>query len=140
MTKEVLVSVAGLQLDIDSDNVIEVISQGKYYFKNNKHYIIYKEFDENIPNNVTKNTIKISPSHIDISKRGVNSVNMIFEEGKETMSYYETPFGSLLIGINTSKISVDTSDNNIEAKINYILSVNYTQVSECDITIKVSSN
>ena len=29
---------------------------------------------------------------------------MVFEEGKENLSYYDTPFGSLLMGVNTSNI------------------------------------
>lgn len=139
MTKDVLISLSGLQFDIDDEEVLEVISKGQYYIKNNKHYVIYKEFDEDNQGATSTNTIKLSPKQIDITKRGSNNVHMIFEEGKETVSYYETPFGSLLIGLSTSKITLDTSDDLIKARIHYDLSVNYTHVSECDITITVTA-
>ena len=41
MTKEVLVSISGLQMapDEQSDSV-EVIAPGEYYYRNNKHFVI----------------------------------------------------------------------------------------------------
>ena len=48
MTKDVLVSVRGIhttEADGETGNV-EVITAGIYYYKNNKHYVIYDELVE----------------------------------------------------------------------------------------------
>ena len=39
MTKDVLISISGLQLEAEDDEPIEVVTSGNYYYKNNKHYI-----------------------------------------------------------------------------------------------------
>ena len=63
MTKEVLVSIRGIHtVDGESDNV-EVITAGSYYFKNNKHYIVYDELVEGFDRAV-KNTIRTALHHV----------------------------------------------------------------------------
>ena len=67
MTKEVLVSVRGLQF-VDSEvsqaasdeelDQIETICPGEYYYRNNAHYILYEENMEEVPEPVS-NMIKL---------------------------------------------------------------------------------
>ena len=52
MTKEVLINISGLQMDVDPENPIEMVTTGAYYLKNGKHYILYDELSED--NEVTK--------------------------------------------------------------------------------------
>jgi uncharacterized beta-barrel protein YwiB (DUF1934 family) len=92
MTKDVLVSVAGLQFEVDQEAPIEVITAGEYYFKNEKHFILFEEILEG-HDGITKNTVKVSEKQIDIMKRGISNVHMIFEENQKNMTYYNTPFG-----------------------------------------------
>ena len=46
MTKEVLINISGLQMDVDPENPIEMVTTGAYYLKNGKHYILYDELSE----------------------------------------------------------------------------------------------
>ena len=46
MTKEVLVSVSGLQFAVNSDEVIEVITGGQYFNRGGKQYVLYDEMIE----------------------------------------------------------------------------------------------
>lgn len=47
MTKEVLISLKGLQSSMESgEELVEVIVAGEYYFRNNKHYLLYEEVME----------------------------------------------------------------------------------------------
>ena len=43
MTKDVLISISGLQVDVNdmesNNEPIETISTGNYFFKNGKHYL-----------------------------------------------------------------------------------------------------
>ena len=77
MTKDVLISVSGLQaMGGESDN-IEVITAGNYYQKNGKHYIVYDEVMEGF-DGVIKNTIKVGPDCMDVIKHGIASVHRVF--------------------------------------------------------------
>lgn len=138
MTKDVIVSISGLQMDMENETPVEVITMGNYYFKNGKHYILYDEMagDSNVQ---TKNTIKIADNRVDVIKKGENSVHMVFEPDTKNMTYYQTPFGSLLVGINTLGISHKEDDLNINTKIDYALEVNYSHMSDCSIEINIKS-
>ncbi|BCN28818.1 DUF1934 domain-containing protein [Anaeromicropila herbilytica] len=138
MTKDVLVSVAGLQFEVDQDAPIEVITTGEYYFKNQKHFVLYEEILDGY-SEVTKNTVKVSDKQVEIMKKGSSNVHMIFEENKKNMTYYNTPFGELLIGIHTTLIDVKEEEDNIQIKIEYILDVNYNYISNCEITIHIKA-
>ena len=64
MTKDVLVSISGLQMAVsemesNDDEPIEVVSAGTYYFKDGKHYIFFEEVAEGLPG-VTKTQIRLT--------------------------------------------------------------------------------
>ncbi len=139
MEKEVLVSIAGLQFELDQDEAMEVISPGEYYLKNGKHYVFYEEITE-IPDSesgISKARLKISPELIELTKKGFNNVTMVFEKDKKTMTYYGTPFGELMIGIHTTNISLEEQEKGILVSIDYSLDINYSHVSDCNIVIKI---
>ena len=139
MTKDVLVKISGLQFagEEDSDSV-EVITSGTYYKKNNKHYVLYEEVMEGTTD-VTKNVIKIGTDSMEVTRKGPATVHMVFEKDKKNVSYYYTPFGNLLIGIDAKSIQVDESEMDINVKVNYGLEINYEHVADCHITVDVKS-
>ena len=139
MTKEVLVSIRGLQVTEDEkDDTLEVITSATYYKKNGKHYIIYDEVMEGFTEK-TKNIIKLNDNMLDITKRGVSNVHMMFEKDKKNVTYYYTPYGSLLVGTYATKIEVEESEHQMEIKVDYALEVNYEHLADCTIVMKVQS-
>ena len=47
MTKDVIVSISGLQMPAEGEaEPVEVITVGDYYQKNGKHYVLYEEVNE----------------------------------------------------------------------------------------------
>ena len=100
MTKDVLLTISGLQFAQDMDaEPIQIVTAGSYYKKNGKHYVVYEEVMEGFEG-TTKNLIKMSEDYLDITKKGVANVHMVFEKDKKNVTYYETPYGMLLIGID----------------------------------------
>lgn len=141
MTKEVLINISGLQVDVNEmenhDEPIETINAGNYFFKNGKHYLLFEEVSEGIPG-VTKTQIKINGEEsLEVLKRGVSNAHMIFDTKRKHRSYYETPYGQLNLGIFTRKIEVDEKEENINIKVEYALDVNYEPLAECTIRINV---
>lgn len=139
MTKEVLVSISGLQFADDSQNEpVEVITSAEYYKKNGKHYIIYDEIIEGFGES-TKNIIKLGGECMEITKRGASNVHMMFEKNKKNVTYYYTPYGSLLIGIDTTRIEVAETENDISVEVDYALEVNYEHLADCKIKMNIKS-
>lgn len=137
MNKDVLVSVSGIQLTIDGENPVEIISRGQYYKKNGKSYIKYQEISED--NEVTECMIKVDGSRLEITKKGNSRSCMLFELDRNCMTPYETPFGTLMMGITTSDLIVLEDDDALVIKVRYSLDINYQFVSECTVDIKVIS-
>ena len=139
MTKDVLVKISGLQFAEDQDNgPVEIITTGNYYKKNGKHYILYDEVQEGF-DGVTKSVIKVNDDFLDVTKKGVTNVHMMFEKNRKNVTYYYTPYGSLLIGIDAKSVDVQESENDIDVKVNYELEVNYEHMADCCITMNIKS-
>ncbi len=138
MTKDVLISIKGMQFASDDQDSLEVICGGTYYFKNNKHYVIYEEVVDETKE-PTKNIAIISDKKFELKKNGVVSAHMTFEEKQKHMTYYETPVGNIIIGTNTNKVQVTESDDEINVHIKYALDINYEFATDCDIVFKISA-
>lgn len=141
MTKDVIITISGLQFapgDEKGEEPVAVTSSGVYHFRDGKHYVLYDEVTEDT-GEVIKNQLKISKSGIELTKRGIANVKMVFEEGKKNLSCYSLPFGSLMMGMDASKIEVSETESQIKARIDYGLEVNYEKVADCVINIEIIS-
>ncbi len=139
MTEDILISVKGLHtMEAAEEDEIEVFSAGKYYFKNGKHYILYDEVVEDTKE-VIKNRITLRGGCMEVQKSGPMSTKMIFEQDKKNMSWYNTPFGNLLAGIDVTSMKVQEQENLMQIFVDYELEVNYERMADCRIEIKVMS-
>lgn len=82
MTKDVLVTVRGLQMTPDGDDTIEVTTTGKYYEKDGKRYLFYDEIGDDT-NLIVKNSIQITEEHVSVSKKRTDQCADEFREGKQ---------------------------------------------------------
>lgn len=143
MTKNVLVSIAGMHYGVDDESgetePLEVITPATYYFKNNKHYILYDEVVEGMIG-TTKNTIKIAGDNFfEMSKSGLTNSRMTFEKDRIYMTNYQTPFGEMVVGVHTKAMSVDVQEDDINVKILYSLDVDNEPLSDCEIKVNIHS-
>ena len=137
MTKEVLLSIKGLQMSPeDGEDTVEMIAPGEYHFRNDKHFVLYDEVMEG-QDEVTKNIVKFQDDYMEITKKGPCSVHMIFEKNKKNVTYYYTPYGSLLIGIDAHKVQIEEKEDIILARVEYSLEINCEHIADCDINIEV---
>ncbi len=140
MDKKVLVHVTGLQvIDVTGeDSPIEMIVPGTYYFRNGFHYVLYEEIldESGIP---TMNHIKISPFSMEVRKKGLVNVHMVFEKGKKNVASYTTPFGIIRMGIAATNLFVREEAESLEARVDYALDMNEEHIADCFLTLKVQS-
>lgn len=143
MTKDVIVSISGLQIEVmEEEGVknepIEVVTPAQYFFKNGKHYILYDEVTEGIPGN-TKNKIKITDQTVEIMKSGVTNAHMTFEKNKQNLTYYETPYGQILVTVNTTELVIEETEDEIDIVIDYQLDINHEPLADYNIRMKIAS-
>ena len=137
MDKEVLIHVSGLQtIDAEGEQEpIEIVVPGQYYFRNGSHYLRYEEIMEDFTE-PTINYIKISPKGMEVRKKGVVNVHMVFEQGKKNMTYYTTPYGTIEMGIAATNLNLEEGDSSLNMKVDYALDMNQEHVADCYLAIK----
>lgn len=139
MTEEVLVSIKGMQMmPQDESDEVEVVTHGSYLQKNGKHYIRYEEAVEGMEGTI-QNLIKVDENSMEVTKRGLTNVHMVFEKDKKNMTCYETPFGSMLVGIAATAVDVRDTEKDIDVTVKYALDINYEHMADCTISMNIKS-
>lgn len=139
MKKDVLLALKGLQFSLDeaqNETALETITPAEYYKRGGSHYLIYDEVMEGFTD-TTKSIIKFQENRLELTKKGLVNVHMLFEENRKNMSSYHTPFGNIMIGIDTASIKCMEEEENIRVEVNYELEVNYEHLADCKIEMKV---
>lgn len=137
MTKNVLLSIRGLQYDESlEDSSIETITAAEYYKRENSHYLIYDEVMEGFEES-TRNLIKFKGNALEVTKKGLINVHMIFEENRKNMTRYTTPYGDIMVGIEAEKITLKEEEEKISLQVNYALEVNYEHLADCRISMNI---
>lgn len=140
MTQEVILTLQGLQFDQRQEDAdkLEMVTVGDYYKRNGKHYVIYEEVMEGFEE-PTKNRLKIGERMVELSRNGLVNAHMVFQENKKNLTSYNTPFGQILIGIDTKKIQIEEEEDHVVVNVDYALDVNYEFLSDCHIRIDICS-
>lgn len=136
MTKEVLLALKGLQFDGSSQEDMTTILPAEYYKRNGKHCLVYDEIMEGFSGN-TQNIIKFHEKELDVTKKGVVNVHLLFEENRKNLSNYGTPFGDIMVGIHTSNIRLQEEEKLIQVQVDYDLELNYEHLANCSISMDI---
>ncbi len=137
MTKDVLITIVGTQFDM-GEEAIELKTLGTYYLKNGKHYLLFDEQPEdNGP--ITKNIVKMTEEHFEMTKKGGSNSFMQFRPGQQTSTIYCTPVGDIQMDVLTHDMSLIETAEEISANVKYALSINAQFVSECEVKVKVQA-
>ena len=113
MTKEILLSIAGLHLADGEDGNIEVVTAGDYYNRGGKHYILYDEVTEGMDGH-TSNVIKIGENSLEITKKGLMNTRLVVEKGKSHRTVYQTPFGDIELSLTGQELTVTETEERID--------------------------
>ena len=140
MDDNYLITVVGTQtVNGDSDS-IEVITTGSCAEHNGRLTVTYPEFDEENPNDVTDTTVTLEDGRLTIERRGKMSSRLILEQGVRHQCLYETPVGSMMIGIFTDRIESRFDEHGGEIRASYQLDFNHNAVSYNQFQITVKEN
>ncbi len=138
MTKEVFVRVASYQTLDDDGEHMEIINKGTYYKKNDYHYVIYEEMMQGFDTPI-KNLVKFKPGSLTLNKKGVINTTMVLEEGCKNSCCYATPYGNVMLDMDTDSIEIFEEEDRICVDAFYALSANYEHLANCEIHMEITS-
>ena len=137
MNNNVVIKISGLQVVENTGDNVEMIAMGKHYIKNNKHYLLYDEIDEE-SGATTTNTIKFNEERAEVLRKGIINGKLVFEKGDNNQSIYSTPYGYLLVEVLTKNIALKEQAENVNLTIDYELYANNSKVSDSKIEIDIN--
>lgn len=85
----------------------------------------------------TTTTFEIRGPRVILSRTGSVNSQMVFEEGKQHTSLYETPFGELAIGVQTSRLRHSLTERGGLVDLRYSISVDHSVTGRNAFKIRV---
>lgn len=128
--REVMISIRGTQdYGEGEDTTIELMTEGYYGYQQDFIKLTYME-TELTGLEGTYTTFEVRPSGVIMTREGVLTSQMVFEEGKKYSSLYETPFGTSMMGVDTRKICNSLGEHGGSLQIHYIVDFNHTLIGK----------
>lgn len=132
MDKNVIISVKGIQVtDEREPNIMELVTEGKYYKQDDAYYITYNE-SEVTGMNGTTTTLKVADGIVTLMRSGSVNSHFVFQRGQKHMSYYDTEHGAFTISVIASEVDIRVDDDGGEIRVGYQLEIDNNKSGEND--------
>lgn len=104
------------------DELIEVVTPGIFKMEDDEFIALYKETEiSGMEGTDTK--LRIGDNYVVLEREGSTSTKMHFEEDKQTVSLYNTPYGMLELSIDTKNLDIDIKEEGGKVTIEYEMQV-----------------
>lgn len=139
MDKDIKITLKTTQTQDRDSHEMKFSYEGMYYQKGSHFYVIYDELVEG-SKEVIKNRIKFSEQFVEVVKKGPLSSTMYFEKGKNFLAEYGTPFGKMMLEMETYNYHMEwQSENKVVLEIHYKMSNEQGQIADCKMDICIES-
>lgn len=134
-----IITVTGVQ-EVDGEkDTIEVTVTGDYVEKNGHRYIKYKEYDAEDPTICLDTAVKVEENKVSIIRMGDHPSRLILEKNVRHQCHYSTAMGDLMMGVYTSRIENNLTDNGGDLRAIYELDFFADLVSKNEFHINVKA-
>ncbi len=139
MNKNVIISITGKEqlVEASREDMIELVTEGKYYKKGSKHFFSYNETEMTGFDNGTKTTLKVDGDTVTMTRFGSINTQMVFKQGEKYLGHYETPYGSFTVGIVADEVSVNIDEKGGDIEINYLLEIDNAAKAEHNLILNI---
>ncbi len=138
MTKDVSIRIRSVQSAETGNEEIEIFTFGKLSRKeNDNNYQLSYEDSEATGYEGCNVTLDVSKNVVTMTRSGNVSSCLTVEKGKKHHCHYGTPYGDIMIGINTNNLRVKMDDSGGILYFKYTIDVNSGFLSENKMIITV---
>ncbi len=139
---EVKIQIKGTQKYVDNpgeNDMVVTSAKGKYYLKNESIYIVYEEYDKEL-NQSTQSMLKIKENSVDLIRKGSINTKLSFKKDMKYASTYTTPFGVVLMAVETSGLTILRSEKQMTILIEYKTEMDDKYIADNKLNIVIRSN
>ena len=128
--RKVMISIKGTPVPTESDDdSFELMTDGEYNRDGDISTFSYMETElTGVDGMLT--TFNVEPDRVTLSRGNGLSGDMIFSENQKHHFLYETPFGAILMGIDTHSIKENMREDGGSLEIRYDIEVDNVSVSK----------
>ena len=115
----------------------ELMTAGKLLPRGERSFVL--EYEETALTGMEGTTTRIirSGERVTLARSGTINSQMIFQEGRQHSSLYETPYGALTVDIHTARMSGDVGEMGGRMEIRYDIAVQQQVMSKNRFQIRV---
>lgn len=137
MKKDVFISIKGIQRVDGEEEIVELLTEGNLYKRNNSLYLSYDE-TEATGYEGSRTTLKLEDeTRVTMRRRGAGTSQLIIEKGRRHQCCYGTDYGDLLIGVLGNQITSTLTEEGGSLQFKYSLDINTSLASENEVYIDV---
>ena len=134
----VIISIKGSQVNAESGpEEMELVTPGRLVRDAQGRYTISYEESELTGLEGTTTVLQIEGGRVTLLREGSVNSQMVFEEGRQHTSLYETPYGELSVDIQTSALRHNLSERGGLLEIKYSIAVEHTVTGRNSFKIRV---
>ena len=137
MEKEVIISIKGMQKYENAEpDTIELVTGGRLERDGESFTLSYQESAVTGMDG-TLTTFQIEPERVTLLRVGEYTSQMVFQEGRRHMSMYNTPYGTMSIGVNTRHLTAQVGESGGDIEIDYAIEIDHTVAGRNVFQIKI---
>lgn len=122
--------------DMEPDS-IELMTEGTLELGGDGEMVLSYQESELTGLEGTTTTFEVRGSQVILTRTGGVNSQMVFEEGKQHTSLYETPFGELAVDIQTSRLRHSLTERGGLMDLRYSISVDHAATGRNAFKIRV---
>lgn len=135
--EKILISIDGTQNFGNGDtNNVELTTAGELNVLADSYTLKYEESELTGMEGTTTEITVTNEGIVSLSRSGTVNSNLIFEEGKRHLSYYDTKDGAFSIGVFASYVDTVLEQNYGEISITYAMDVDDKPIGENEIRVR----
>ncbi|MGL5414196.1 MAG: DUF1934 domain-containing protein [Clostridium sp.] len=123
---------------MENDELIEVLTQGKYKLEDNMYKAMYSETELSGMKG-TETSLIIEDDVVTLERVGSTSTKMVFKKNEVTVALYNTPYGMLELEIFTKKLEKEVNENGGSVLIEYEMRVIGQEPFQTKINLQIET-
>ena len=122
----VIISIRGQQAFEGAEGeTMELVTEGLLQREPDGYTLSYQE-SEVTGMKGTLTTFQIEKDCVTLLRVGQFNSQMVFQEGRRHLAMYNTPYGSMTIGVNTRHLQADLTECGGDIEIDYAIEIDHT--------------
>ena len=138
MEKQVILSIRGQQTFENMEpEVTELVTEGTLHMDEGSNVTLTYQESELTGLEGTRTSVMVMPDQVVVDRDGMLTGRMVFREGARDSYPYQTPYGQMMLGIDTRSIRPNFNENGGDVEIDYITDLAHTVVARNKFRISV---